>query len=838
MSRGLALAEQVMAGKKPSPSQLAALTPAERQTFELCAHEMFGRMPGSGRVSWSPELLKAVANVDAGGVLTGVREAHAAGLAHFLSSPPAGTPRRLTMSLDTVSSGHVCTADVSALTETTILALKREAVNTGKFVSVVNAQPCFRVVGVTLLVRDSEGTDVPLALYHCTAPHISKDDLWAQFPVGARIIVKEPYLKITRTGSLGLRVDNPCNIIVHRPAAPAKALTAGSGATGGAAAVADTAAARKDAGNAFFARGHFAEAVDEYTAALALSPDEPLRLALHKNRAASFLKLGRWEAALADADAALAIDARDEKALFRRHSALVELGRYKQALTTLDVVCKPTAAVAPPAAAPSAPRADAAPAVGGAGTADVGPKTATDAAAAAGPSSGTPEAVPPEFSSARAKVVTALAQSRGDYDFMTLPWTPQEQAAVAPYYGPIEIKQTAGKGWGLFVTRDVPAGTLLLAEPALAFALERPDVMMLSHDAGSTVTVGAAPELRWDLILQSNSDDDLRSKLALLAHDKRGRDASTPIPSMDDVRFHRLPVPATPLSAERVAGIVSVNVFSFTVLPAASKAAREGCVRVPATVFRDAVPDVRFSPRNIIMFAVAEGRCTPDTLRAAIAATPAAERVRAINEGDAQGITALMIAVSRGKPDLVAVLISEGAAVNTQEKTGMTALHMACGHAFNLECVKLLLAAKANPNLQMHTGSTPLMAAVFIRQAAAVELLMAAGADPYVPEFVDGRSPACLAFDDAQKDAPGMAAVRAALAKHGAKKPPTGSALWFVASFMNHSSRPTSHRRFIGKFMFVRAGRDMRKGDEVTTLYFTASEGASKGAQWGIKGGA
>ena len=85
-----------------------------------------------------------------------------------------------------------------------------------------------------------------------------------------------------------------------------------------------SASAHKDRGNALFRAGDYAGAESAYSAAIAADPTNAA--AFYANRAAAHLKLGAHDAALRDAEDALALDPEHARARHRRAAALAALG--------------------------------------------------------------------------------------------------------------------------------------------------------------------------------------------------------------------------------------------------------------------------------------------------------------------------------------------------------------------------------------------------------------------------------------------------------------------------------------------------------------------------------
>ncbi|KAA6426411.1 MAG: hypothetical protein FRX49_03522, partial [Trebouxia sp. A1-2] len=85
-------------------------------------------------------------------------------------------------------------------------------------------------------------------------------------------------------------------------------------------------------GNAAFSRNDYASAITQYTLALAEADKAGDRQKLFSNRSAAHLQLSAYTDALEDAEAALQIDPRFTKALFRKALALEALSQTEQAL--------------------------------------------------------------------------------------------------------------------------------------------------------------------------------------------------------------------------------------------------------------------------------------------------------------------------------------------------------------------------------------------------------------------------------------------------------------------------------------------------------------------------
>ncbi len=105
------------------------------------------------------------------------------------------------------------------------------------------------------------------------------------------------------------------------------------------------------------------------------------------------------------------------------------------------------------------------------------------------------------------------------------------------------------------------------------------------------------------------------------------------------------------------------------------------------------------------------------------------------DQSELSGMSALMVASSRGYSNMVGELIKRGADVNLKHYSGETALLLAAGQD-NVETIKALLAAGASPNVKVvsfHAGEiTPLILTINSRsehRLEIAEMLIAAKAE-------------------------------------------------------------------------------------------------------------
>jgi tetratricopeptide (TPR) repeat protein/ferredoxin len=190
------------------------------------------------------------------------------------------------------------------------------------------------MIGLALIAKDFRNDIVRVALYDFT-PIRNPDKLRQKFPIGTLLLIKHPFYKVAGDGKPIIRCDNPKNVIVLQSydtilqgspwytALPAQSLPTSADEC-------------KHRGNEQYVAGIYADAVNSYIKGLTMQPNESLKLLLLSNRSIAYFKLGAHTKAVADATAALQLDATHCKSVLRCVKALYALEQYADAMACCD----------------------------------------------------------------------------------------------------------------------------------------------------------------------------------------------------------------------------------------------------------------------------------------------------------------------------------------------------------------------------------------------------------------------------------------------------------------------------------------------------------------------
>lgn len=318
-----------------------------------------------------------------------------------------------------------CVRPVQELQPMMISDMTLETHHRGKQTLVRVLTPADRMTAVMAIAEDEEGTALLLQLYNQPGEAIvSKDTILHD---GDICLLKEPFFKATVMGGYSLRVDHVSDIIWLQdddPRIPFKwrkrVLTLDE----------DSKDIRVE-GNAAVQRRNWAEAEQLYTNAIRAAKTSEEKQLAHLNRSLTNLHLGRAEKALDDAlNGGASGDSPSEKALFREAKALYALQKFNPCLEKLLAVVRSN----------------------------------------------------PENSDAWTEIKRVKQRIReeetGAYQFSDM----YKQAKSTPplidcatYVGPVAVRDSPSRGKGLFTTKKVKAGELLLCEKAFAYSYASDD---------------------------------------------------------------------------------------------------------------------------------------------------------------------------------------------------------------------------------------------------------------------------------------------------------------------------------------------------------------------------
>lgn len=337
----------------------------------------------------------------------------------------AGSNFQLQTSGSSSGGGAACSVPLERLIPISFKELKVGAVHKGRVVYGTLCAEAFRISGIMTVLEDDKGLAVRLSIYN--AAH-SQTNIKMLYPMGAKVAIREPYFKRAVDCSLGIRVDNPANVEILVPQKEKRAENLP---------YVDVEEVRKK-GNSCFRDKEWDAAAEHYTkcidAALlqlnqrSSNDNNDMKTCLllaYSNRAETSLQVREFELALEDSNKALGIDSGNLKALYRRGRALLGMRQYAEACKCLEKAKK----------------------------ASPGQREIQD-----------------DLHRAR----TLYAQNRnGKYDISDWLLGRSPPPEVADFVGPVEIKMTEnGRGRGLYATREISTGQLLLVSNAVAVCYE------------------------------------------------------------------------------------------------------------------------------------------------------------------------------------------------------------------------------------------------------------------------------------------------------------------------------------------------------------------------------
>ncbi|KAF5661804.1 TPR domain-containing protein, partial [Fusarium heterosporum] len=312
-----------------------------------------------------------------------------------------------------------CIASANDLEPIVISDMKLETHHRGKKVMLRVLTPPDRMTAVMAIAEDEKGIAVLLQLYH--QPEETIVPATGILSPNMICILKEPFFKCATDGSYSLRVDHPSDIIwldgaddrIPSHWTPSMVISDENSTD-----------IRKKGNDAVKAK-KWAKALRLYSSAIRAGQNLEERQLAFLNRSFANLNMGRPKQALLDAEKATDPAMPSEKSLFRKARALYELGDYQQSLEVLEKLTQ------------SFPENKAA-------------------------------------SSEKDRLNERLNEQRtGEYNFKQM----YKQAEKTPplidcatFSAPVEIRKSPGRGKGLFTTKAVSAGELLLCEKAFSYS--------------------------------------------------------------------------------------------------------------------------------------------------------------------------------------------------------------------------------------------------------------------------------------------------------------------------------------------------------------------------------
>jgi tetratricopeptide (TPR) repeat protein len=338
--------------------------------------------------------------------------------------------------------------------------LRLETNHAGRVLVVRTITDPMRMQSVQNAIEDSKLHVDQLAVYN-TDPKATPDQV---LPKGTIFAIKEPYYKTAASGGYLLRVDHPSDIIrlqpndplVPRELAP-RVLELDKGAL-----------SYKNVGNESFKNKDYLSAFEAYTKGLTACDDneDSLRRDLFRNRSIVSIYLQRYETAAADANDALISDACDDatvaknnvKARYRAGRAFYCLENYSEAHKQFEKLLH------------------------------ISPDDQDTLEQLAKAKARYEESVTGKYDFTAKSESTSATHKRLDH---------------ASFTTNVAILSSSKKGRGLFATKDIKAGELVLVEKAfsVAFASELgTETHIIMNLNTNTARIGAHSSLYYQLV--------------------------------------------------------------------------------------------------------------------------------------------------------------------------------------------------------------------------------------------------------------------------------------------------------------------------------------------------
>ncbi|KAI0110844.1 TPR domain protein [Nemania sp. FL0031] len=270
---------------------------------------------------------------------------------------------------------------------------------------------------IMAIIEDEEGTAVLLQLYHQQS--LTATNLEDKLRPNMVLIIKEPFFKAAGDGAYSIRVDHISDVVWlqdNDPRIPSKWKHQGSKT--------EPSAAVRVQGNMAVKNKQWAKAENLYSHAVRVAQTPEEGELAYLNRSLVNLQLQRPEKALEDALTATKGGRLDEKGLFREARALYELGKFTESVKKWHKLTQSY-----------------------------------------------PQNMDARKELKRCEERVKEAET-GEYNFAAM----YKQAKATPplidcatYKGPVSVREVPGRGNGLFTTKPVKAGDLLLCEKAFAY---------------------------------------------------------------------------------------------------------------------------------------------------------------------------------------------------------------------------------------------------------------------------------------------------------------------------------------------------------------------------------